>query len=127
MPDLLASGAAWISGRLKTHASKTVTYRRGIDEVELLASVGNTEFEIETEDGADLERWQSRDFLIAAADLVLAGQTVLPEKGDTIKETVGDATHVYEVMAPGDVPHFRYSDAHRVRLRIHTKQVEILS
>lgn len=127
MADLLQSGAAWISGRLKTHASKTVTYVRGIDSVSLSATVGTTEFEIETEDGADLERWQSRDFLIAAADLVLAGKTVLPEKGDQIKETVGTNTHVYEVMAPGDVPHFRYSDPHRVRLRIHTKQIEVLS
>ena len=56
-------------------------------------------------------------------DLLLAGVPVLPERGDRIRETQGATTYVYEVMAPGKEPHYRYSDPYRKTLRIHTKHV----
>jgi hypothetical protein len=49
---------------------------------------------------------------------------VLPQRGDRIRETDGATTYVYEVLAPGDEPHWHYSDAYRQTLRIHTKQVD---
>jgi hypothetical protein len=61
--------------------------------------------------------------LIHAADLVLGGTPILPQRGDIIRETQGDKTLVYEVMAPGKEPAWRWSDAFRKVLRIHAKQV----
>jgi hypothetical protein len=47
----------------------------------------------------------------------------LPVAGDRIRETVGERVFVYEVLAPGNEPHYRYSDPFRKLLRIHTKYV----
>ena len=86
------------------------------------ATIGKTEFEVE--DGAGvIERVVSRDYLIHTADLLLGGVAALPLAGDQIRETQGTATFVYEVMAPGKEPPYRFSDPFRKLLRIHTKLV----
>ncbi len=121
MTDLLQTGSDWLEGQRHEHLSHTVTYCRGGESVELNATVGQTTFEIEREFG--IEKVESRDFLIRTADLVLGGQVAEPQRGDRIKETVGAAVPVFEVMAPGDEPPWRYSDPGRKTLRIHTKQV----
>ncbi|MFQ5733179.1 MAG: hypothetical protein ACE5KM_14660 [Planctomycetaceae bacterium] len=123
MPDLLQQGSDWLADRMKTHAGRIVTFRRGNDTVAVTATIGRTEFEIDDEFGV-LRKIESRDFLIPAADLVLNLVTVLPERGDEIDETQGTVTYTYEVMAPGREPHFRYSDPYRKTLRIHTKQTD---
>ena len=122
MGNLLQTGAEWLADQLKAHASAGVVFVRGLDQVTVLATVGRTEFEIEDGSGA-VQRIQSRDYLIQAADLVLGGSQALPEPGDRIHETQGDVTFVYEVLAPGNEPCWRYSDPHRKLLRVHTKHV----
>ncbi|GJQ27312.1 MAG: hypothetical protein HBSAPP02_23440 [Phycisphaerae bacterium] len=99
-----------------------VTYQRGNQSVELAATIGRTEFEQADHFGV-IHRTQSRDFLVRAADLVLGGEPALPVAGDRIREGDGEKTFVYEVMAPGGEPPFRYSDPYRRTLRIHTKHV----
>lgn len=122
MADLLERGSNWLEDQRTLHATRTVTYQRGAETVDLPASIGRTEFEADDGFGV-IEKTESRDFLVLAADLVLAGATVLPERGDRIRETQGGATFVHEVLAPGSVPHWRYSDPYRRTLRIHTKLV----
>ena len=122
MSNLLQIGASWLADQMKTHASIDVTYERGVEQVPVKATVGKTEFELDDGSGV-VVRIQSRDFLIHAADLVLGGIETLPVAGDLIRETQGAKTFVYEVMAPGDEPHYRYSDPYRKLLRIHTKHV----
>lgn len=122
MPDLLKEGSDWLEGRRKAHAASAVAYWRGELSVEVQATVGSTVFEVDTGQGA-VETSESRDFLILAADLVLGGAEVLPDRGDRIKETAGESVMVYEVMAPGDEPPWRYSDPWRKTLRVHTKHV----
>lgn len=100
-----------------------MVYRRGEATVEVLATIGRTVFETDNGYGV-VERTESRDFLISAVDLVLAGLETLPQRGDRIRETQGATTFVYEVMAPGQQPHWRYSDPGRRTLRIHTKHVD---
>jgi len=123
MTDLLETASNWLEDQRTKHATRTVTYRRGNDTVQVLASIGRTVFEIDDDYGV-LKKIESRDFLILAADLVLAGVTVIPQRGDEIEETQGTVTFTYEVMAPGKEPHFRYSDPYRMTLRIHTKQTD---
>jgi hypothetical protein len=121
--DLLEHSSAWLDGQRKKFLAKTVTYCRSQAEVEVLATVGRTTFEIESSTGV-AERFEARDFIITAADLVLDGVVVLPERGDRIKETVGGQTLVYEVVGPGQEPCWRWSDPYRLAFRIHTKQVD---
>jgi hypothetical protein len=122
MPNLFEQGAAWLAGKLQAHGSAEVVYQRGAAQVALRATIGKTEFEIDDGSGI-VERIQSRDYLIQAADLVLGGSETLPLPGDQIHETQGDTVFVYEVMSPGKEPCWRYSDPFRKLLRVHAKYV----
>jgi hypothetical protein len=130
--DLLEQASAWLDRMRTKHMARPVTYCRGEQSVEVQATLGRTVFEIADAYGV-VEQSESRDFLILAADLVLDGAVTLPQRGDRIREPQdgpstgsGQAkTFVYEVMAPGKEPHYRFSDVYRRTLRIHTKQVAI--
>lgn len=122
MADLLEWASNWLEDQRTKHATRTVTYRRGVDSVDLPASIGRTEFEIDSGVGV-LERTESRDYLVTAADLVLGGWPALPQRGDRIEERAGTTVYIHEVMAPGKEPAWRYSDPYRKTLRIHTKLV----
>lgn len=123
MANLLKVGSEWLSDMRKAHAASTVTYSAGGESVDVEASIGTTRFDVDTE-GVGVETFQSRDFLIFAADLILEGSQVEPVRGAQIRETVGSETKVYEVMAPGQEPPWRYSDSFHKTLRIHTKHVD---
>jgi hypothetical protein len=122
MADVLEKGLSWLDDQRHTYMTRTVVYQRGSDAVEIAVTIGRTEFEQVDEHGV-VQRFQSRDFLVRAADLALAGAPTLPKAGDRIRETIGAQTFVYEVMAPGNEPPWRYSDPYRKALRIHTKHV----
>lgn len=106
----------------KQVAGVPVTYRRGSDSVTLSAVVGQTP--VEREDGAGTTvRSVVRDYLIDAADLVLSGQHVTPQRGDRIEEASG---HVYEVMpaiSKSELP-WRYSGPGRDVYRVHTRLID---
>ena len=128
MGDLLEGASAWLDAQRLKFMSRTVSYCRGNDSVDVRATIGKTVFEVDN-GYAVLERIESRDYLVPAADLVLDGEVTVPARGDRIKETdelLGDLglefkVFVYEVMAPGSEPHFQFSDPYRRTLRIHTK------
>ncbi|MEO0513482.1 MAG: hypothetical protein AAF108_11405 [Planctomycetota bacterium] len=122
MGDLLAKGSEMLDRTRRAHLSRTVVYRRGADSVEIEATVGSTAFDRTDEYGV-VHRIESRDYLLAASDLVLGGEAVTPKAGDRITETGEARLHEYEVLAPGDEPAWRYSDPQRRTLRIHTKFV----
>ena len=124
MTDLLRKSSDWLEDQRTRYAASTVEYVRGSRFVELSATVGKTTFEVDDGYGV-LVRHESRDFLILAADLVLDGQSIQPERSDRIRETQGGTVYVYEVSAPGKEPCWRYSDAFRKTLRIHTKQIDM--
>jgi len=58
---------------------------------------------------------------VRAIDLILSGAQTEPQVGDRIKEPSGTTALLYEVMAQGSEPPFRFSDPERLTLRIHTK------
>ncbi len=122
MSDLLERGAAWLDQQRSRHLTRTVTYLRGTESVELAAAIGKTVFEQADEYGV-IHRTESRDYLISATDLVLGGTQEQPKAGDRVRETAGEQVFLYEVMAPGGEPPWRFSDAYRRTLRIHTKFV----
>lgn len=122
MADLLEQGSAFLEDQRHRHMTRPVTYRRGTDDVTLTATIGRTVFE-QADDRGLVNRLESRDFLIRAEDLLLAGAPELPKAGDVVREEQGGRTFVYEVMAPGGEPPFRFSDPYRRTLRVHTKHV----
>jgi hypothetical protein len=124
--DMLADAAAWLNSQCEANVSQTVAYARGAVSVQggIPATIGETTFTSENADGI-VETWQSRDFLFTASRLVLGGNVLLPARGDRITETDANGnTFVYQVMSPGNEPHYRFSDPYRQSLRVHTKQVQ---
>jgi hypothetical protein len=122
-PNLLSKASEWLERQRQRYATSPVLYVRGASSVEVAATVGRTTFEVDDGYGV-LVRSESRDFLVLAAELDLAGSSTLPRRGDQIRETQGTAVFVYEVTAPGKEPCWRWSDPLRKTLRIHTKEVE---
>jgi len=123
MANLISDGAAWLAGRLKSHAGTPVVYQRGAARNEsITAVVGETEFETEDEQGIVISA-VARDFLIAAADLTLNDVVTEPQDGDVILETVEAVTFTYEVTPIADGKHYRPSDPYGIKWRIHTKLI----
>lgn len=108
----------------RTVSGGEVTYARGNLTVTLTAGRGRSSFDVVQ--GDVLTRIESRDFLVAAADLQLAGVVqTLPERGDTITETDADGTELkYELLERQGEPVWRYSDEYRLQIRIHTKLIQ---
>jgi len=122
MADLLEQGAQFLDDQRHAHMTRMVVYERDTATVEVQATIGQTVFEQADEFGV-IQRTESRDFLIRTADLILDGTPVIPKVGDRIRDTSGTKVFIYEVLAPGTEPPFRYSDPYRKALRIHTKHI----
>ncbi|MEP0846062.1 MAG: hypothetical protein HRF50_04475 [Phycisphaerae bacterium] len=121
MTDRLDEGLSWLAEQRQQHMTRTVTYVRGAESITLSATVGRTA-EITTDPlRGSVHRVRMRDYLVRAADLVLGGESTLPLPGDVVRETDGSTTYEYVVAPLPDEPCFRYSDAARRTLRIHTK------
>ena len=123
MQDLLQSGQAWLADQLNEHVATQVTYRRGIEEATVRATIGRTLLKLDDGYGGVRMVWTDRDYLIRGADLVLGGNPAEPQRGDHIREIVGAQTLVHEVLAPGQEPPWRWADPHRQMYRIHTKHI----
>jgi len=122
--DLIQRGLDWLEEQRKAHMSRTVTYRRGADSVELLATVGETRTEVDDGYGVVVEQ-RTRDYIVAAADLTLGGSPTLPERGDEIVEERDGQSYVYEVHDLGSEPHYHFCDPSGKTLRIHTRHVSV--
>ena len=124
MADLLRRGLEWLERERVKHATRPVDYVRAGESVRVRSTVGKTVFELAGDYGV-AERTETRDFLVLARELVLGSVQATPKRGDQVRERQGDKVFVYEVMAPGKEPEWRYSDLYRHTLRIHTKQVAV--
>jgi hypothetical protein len=123
MANLMATAAAKLAAIQKASAGKTVTIRRRTDSTTATATISATPFTVEDSEGNIVEQFESRDYLIDAADYSPTGTVSEPERGDQIIESLNSIDHVYEVMSPPGLPVFHYLDRYRIRLRIHTKLV----
>lgn len=120
--DLLQRGSRWLEGMRSRYLTRQALYVRGDQSVQVAATVGRTVFRVDKGYGVQ-ERIEARDYLIGTTDLVIGGVPVLPKAGDQVRETEDRKVFVYEVLAPGNEPCWRYSDLYRETLRIHTKLV----
>lgn len=101
-----------------------ISYRRREITIPLWAVVGESRFDSESTDGLTTQV-RTRDWLIRADHLVLAGERVEPAAGDEIMAIELDGSRtVWEVSAPGGMElAWRYSDPARTRLRVHTREI----
>jgi len=123
MTNVMQDGAAWLGAQLKQLVGVTITYTRGTSSVSLTATPTLHEYEIVDDEGFGI-RMLSRDYLLHAADLVLAGAAIVPRSGDRITEVVGGVSQVFEVMPLGQSHEFEPADTDGLLLIVHTKKVK---
>jgi hypothetical protein len=119
MTNRFDRAASRLDARLSGFASSLVTYTRPSTgkSVTLLASRGQTPYEVNTESGV-VVAFESRDFVVAALDLKLDGVAIVPKKDDQIT----DGGRTYTVTDMGGQQCFQ-SVVQNLRFRIHTKVV----
>lgn len=115
--------ASLIANTVKTARAAVgslVTYHADGESVQLTAALGWSPFEITDELGR-ITTWRSRDFIILAAELVIGGQAIEPQRGHYILFTVGGQVERYTVQHPDpkQAP-WRYMDPTNTAFRIHT-------
>lgn len=124
MPNLLNRGAAYLAKHLKAHASDEVRYTRDAQSIAIQATSGAKLLQLNDGEGGVRMEWTDKDFIITAADLVIAGERIEPRRGDVISIPSDEGRRYYEVASFGGEPPWRYCDSHRILIRIHTKHVE---
>lgn len=74
--------------------------------------------------GGTRVEWTDADLVFPAADLVLGGLLVEPRRGDEVRIAGDDGRDdLYEVRGPDGEPPWRYSDPHRLMIRVHLKHI----
>ena len=112
--NLLDAAAEWLNEQRRECLSVPIIYKpKTGGSFEIPATLGRTLFRTENQYGSTI-RIESRDFLVAAADLPND-----PERGDTI---IYNGCR-YEVLAPNAEPVWGWSGAYHSTRRIHTKEI----
>jgi hypothetical protein len=125
----ITAAVSRLASRLQSRAGVSVVYTReagqpGERSVTLVAIPGGERQPVTEPQGRGgrVDRLD-RDYLIVAADLVLGGTLVTPESGDRVTETIDGTACVFELLATPGEPCWRYTDATRQMIRVHTKPV----
>lgn len=127
MADVLQQGAAWLAAKMASHAGRLVYYRRGGLRVPITATVGRTLMKVADTFGNVQMAWTDRDYLFSP-DGLFAELFEEPRQGDVIEDAEGGTlpggtlASLYEVLAPGGEPPWRWSDPRHVMIRVHVKQ-----
>jgi hypothetical protein len=125
MSDIIQEGIAFLNGVLKTTASQLVTYARGYDSVDVLATFGSKLLAISDDEGNIRMEWTDMDFSIACADLDFGNGTIKPQRGDIVYVTTTGNIQIFEVMPYGNEPAWKYYDPFQIRYLIHAKFVGV--
>jgi len=103
----------------------SVTYFRGTDEVDLTDVCDDARKVFRFQDSSGFQVIEvTTDFLIEASQLEGLKE---PRQGDIIKRAVGDTIEIFKVEAPNGEECFRYQDANRTAMRIHTIKREVIA
>lgn len=115
LADVMAEHAAVSGGAVYSRGGQSVTIPAWLGE-QLAASVpgGQTAMRLE---------WTDRTVIFRAADLVLGGQRVTPQRYDRIALTLNGEAVLLEVLHPSTgEPPWRYADPTQVMIEIRTKK-----
>ncbi len=100
---------------------KLFLYRRGVLTCEILASLGSHEIEADPDAGI-VNAWHGHKFVTEAAGLILAGQTITPQRGDQILEPLaGNLFDIYEVVPLPKAKEYEPLDAEGFQVAIYTQ------
>lgn len=93
----------------------------GGDYVDVPATIGQTPIGFDHGNGV-IQTWQSTDFLVQAADLVIADQEITPHVGMWIACTLNGRSVEFNVLEADNGRCFQWSGPGRTTFRIHAKE-----
>lgn len=124
MSTLSERGRDALTRAQKVAAGASVTYTRKADASAVTLTAIEAETTVHSGELPGRVQVGERDYILAVADLMVAGAEVKPQIGDRIAQTLNGSACVFEVMDPwpGEAC-WRYSSQWRSRYRVHTKKV----
>lgn len=123
MSNTLDSTIAGAVNAARSSRGVAVIYWRGDLSLPITVTPAEDRYEADAGDGTRTMMFV-RDYLILASDLDFGGGVVSPERGDQIKQAMGDVVDVYEVVSLAAEPAWRYMDPGHTWVRVHTKKVD---
>lgn len=124
MADLIKSGCEWLASGLKASASASITYTRaGVGSVSLSAIRGRSVLRVNDQYGGVRYEWSDADWIVLPGDLVIGGDQITPQAGDTVELIEGGQVLTFEVLAPAGEPVWTWASGRTMR-RIHSKQID---
>lgn len=120
------SAAAILAGfrAIRTAQGVDAVYGRGTDSLAVTVVLGQSDHDVADAHGV-VTTWQSRDVMLEASQLILAGERREPARGDTVRLTFDGVDTVWRVQFPDpNRPPFKFSDPYRQILRVHTAHTE---
>lgn len=121
MGDMLGRAAGWLRDRLAASASVAVTCRQDGAGCVVNATLGRTLLKLDDGRGGFRMTWTDRDFIFPAAEFTIGSP--LPRRGLTIELPADTGLLVYQMLATGGEPGWRWADPYRTLLRVHAKEV----
>lgn len=113
--DIIDAGLQWLNEKRGQFLTRTITYTRGAQSLQLLASRGHTRHRIVDEYGRSVIVL-SIDFIFSTDDF---GDFEAPAVGDQIT----DKGKVFEVLSIAGEPHYKFCDQAAESVRVYTKGV----
>lgn len=124
MSTLSSRGMDALLSRQQTAAGVSVTYTRASGGTPLTPTVIPGQTVYTASDVPGRVEISARDYLVAVADLMVAGVESPPAVGDRIAETINGTLKTFEVQDPDNgEPCWRYGTQSRKWYRLHMKAV----
>lgn len=123
MTNRLQDGAAWLAGKIKDFAGVACVYYRGADSVSVTGTINDKLYETVDDQGFTTQT-KITDFTFTAADLVISGSTIKPQRGDKIEIAEDGSTVGYEVL-PSSAAEREWErfDNFGTMILVHTKRI----
>ena len=128
MADVLQDAVDWLAEVRASHLAQQVTYRRGNQQVTLVATFGAKLLKVNDGHGGVKLTRSDRDFIVTHSALNFGAGPTLPVNGDLIDVTTPAGEELrFEVAPPGPKePAWQWADPYSVTLRCHSKFIGVL-
>ncbi len=121
MANIIQHGMRWLGGKMKDHATQFVTVIPANDTaaaMTVLATIAPSQKLLS--DGTVATSAEDVDFAITARDLMVDGETYVPQMGDTIEAVINSYRRRFSVQTDGLRDADNWTDSSRTRRLIHT-------
>lgn len=119
MDALMTRGVDLLVATIRQYG-RQVTYWRATQPITVKVNTSKSRFEVDDGYGGVRVVWTDVTFLVPAADLIVEGQQVAPQRHDIIETEAGLR---YEVLAPAGQSEWEYADPFGKLIKIHTMAI----